>query len=345
MCLIQACCHGAVPGLTRRLLFAVLATLAPAVAASPAGAAGHHTLAATKPSPNAGIVDIYTTLGYENGVAAGTGMILSRTGEVLTNNHVINGATAFKVVDVTTHKKYSANVVGYSVSHDVAVLQLVHASRLQTIKLGRTAKVRVGQQVVARGNARGLGGAPKPAQGRVIALHRQIVAKDDSGTSETLNNVIATNAPVEPGDSGGPLQDALGRAIGMVTAGSTKGPHRGFAIPIRHALLYANAIMKGKSSATIHIGPTAFLGVSLQDTSTGTGAEITQIITGGAAATAGLVSGDVITSLNGVTISSTTDVRKEVLALTPGTSVAIGWTDSSDTAHTGTITPGSGPPQ
>src|ERR1700758_4214970 len=104
MCLIEDCCHGAVPGLARRLLLAVLATLAPAVAASPAGAAGHSTLAATRPGPNVGIVDIYTTLGYEQGVAAGTGMILSRTGEVLTNNHVINGATSFKVVDVTTHR-------------------------------------------------------------------------------------------------------------------------------------------------------------------------------------------------------------------------------------------------
>jgi S1-C subfamily serine protease len=345
MCLIDGCCHGAVPGLARRLLLAVLATLAPAVAASPAGAAGHTVHTAPRPSPNIGIVDIYTTLGYQNGVAAGTGMILSRTGEVLTNNHVISGATSFKVVDVMTHQKYAASVVGYSVSHDVAVLQLTRASRLQTIKLGRTAKVRVGQAVVARGNARGRGGAPQAAKGRVIALHRQILAKDDSGNSETLTNVIATNAPVEPGDSGGPLQDALGRAIGMVTAGSTSGPHRGFAITIRHALLYANAIERHKSSATIHIGPTAFLGVGLQDTSTDTGAEITQIIPGGAADTAGLVSGDVITSLNGITISSSADIRKEVLALVPGQSVAIAWTDSSGTAQTGTITPASGPPQ
>jgi len=333
-----------VPGLARRLLLAVLVTLAPAVAASPAGAAGH-TLAATKPSPNSGIVDIYTTLGFENGIAAGTGMILSRTGEVLTNNHVINGATSFTVVDVTTHRKYDATVVGYSVSHDVAVLQLVNASSLRTIKLGNTTKVHVGQQVVARGNAQGLGGVPKPAQGRVIALHRQIVAKDESGNSETLTNVIATNAPVEPGDSGGPLQDALGRAIGMVTAGSTSGPHRGFAIPIRHALVYANAIEKGKSSTTIHVGPTAFLGVQLKDTSTKTGAEIAEIITGGAADSAGLVTGDVITSLNGVPISSSADIRKQVLSLVPGQAVAIGWTDSSGTAQTGTITPASGPPQ
>ena len=102
------------PGLTRRLLFAVLATLAPAVAASPAGAAGHTIHLSQRPNPNVGIVDIYTTLGYENGVAAGTGMIVSSSGEVLTNNHVISGATKFKVVDVTTHRRYPATSAGRS---------------------------------------------------------------------------------------------------------------------------------------------------------------------------------------------------------------------------------------
>src|SRR5262245_38780500 len=131
MWLIDSCSDAAVPGLTRRLLLAVLATLVPAVAASPAGAAGHSLRSAQRANPNTGIVDIYTTIGYANGVAAGTGMILSHSGEVLTNNHVIRGATSFKVVDVTTHRKYSATVVGYSVSRDVAVLQLAQASRLK----------------------------------------------------------------------------------------------------------------------------------------------------------------------------------------------------------------------
>jgi S1-C subfamily serine protease len=333
MRLIHLCSDALVPGLTRRLLFAVLATLAPAVAASPAGAAGHTLRSAAQRGPNTGIVDIYTTLGYENGVAAGTGMILSHSGEVLTNNHVISGATHFKVVDVTTKKKYSATVVGYSVSRDVAVLQLAKASRLQTIKLGNSVAVRVGQTVVARGNA----------QGRIIALHRQIVAKDDSGQSETLSNVIATDAPVVPGYSGGPLEDGQNRALGMVTAGSTSGAHRGFAIPIRQALIYARAIEKGKSSATVHVGPTAFLGVILEQVSGG--AEIQQIEPGLAADDAGLVAGDVITSLNDVAISSIADVRKAVLSLVPGQAVPIGWTDTSGIPQTGTITPTSGPPQ
>lgn len=331
------------PGLTRRLWLAVLATLAPAVAASPAGAAGHATHAARTAGKNVGIVDIYTTLGYLDGRAAGTGMILSRSGEVLTNNHVISGATDFKVVDVTTHRRYSATVVGYSVSRDVAVLQLAHASGLRTIRLGVAARVRVGQRVVARGNAQGRGGPPKAARGRIIALHRQIVARDETGESETLNNVIATNAPVVPGYSGGPLEDRLNRVLGMVTAGSVGGIHRGFAIPIQQALQLARRIESGRPNAVVHIGPTAFIGVVLKDVPGG--ARITQILAGKPADAAGLVVGDVITSLNGSAISSSVDVRRVVLSLVPGKAVPIGWTDTNGVAQTGTITPASGPPQ
>jgi S1-C subfamily serine protease len=174
-------------------------------------------------------------------------------------------------------------------------------------------------------------------------LHRQVLARDETGDSETLNNLIATDAPVEPGDSGGPLEDSRNRAIGMVTAGSTTGVHRGFAIPIRQALVFARLIMNGNSSATVHVGPTAFLGVVLSDVSGG--AKIQQVVPGNAAATAGLVSGDVITSIDGVAISSSADVRKSVLTLVPGKAVGIEWTDASGTAQTGSITPTSGPPQ
>ena len=331
------------PGVTRRLLLAVLATLAAAVAASPAAAAGHTTRTVRTTSANTGIVDIYTTLGYEHGAAAaGTGMLISRNGEVLTNNHVIRGATKFKVVDVTTHRSYNATVVGYSVSHDIAVLQLANASHLQTIKLGGYVKLHVGQPVVARGNAQGRGGAPKAAPGRVVALHRKIVSRNITGDSETLRNVIATNTAVEPGDSGGPLEDVHNRAIGMVTAGSTVGAARGFAIPIRQALLYARTIMKGKSSAAIHVGPTAFLGVVLKDVSGGT--KVQQVLPNLPADAAGLVAGDVITSLNGAPIASMADMRQALLSLAVGTAVSIGWNDTAGTAQTGTITPASGPP-
>lgn len=330
------------PGLTRRLLFAVLATLAPAVAASPAGAAGH-SAQPVKAGPNVGIVDIYTTLGYQDGLAAGTGMILTRSGEVLTNNHVIEGATKFKVVDVTTHRRYNATVVGYSVSRDIAVLQLAHASGLRTVKRGGAIPLHVRMRIVARGNAQGRGGPPKVAHGQIIALHQQILAKDAGGDTETLNNVIATDAPVVPGYSGGPLENSQNRVLGIVTAGSTSGVHRGFAIPIKQALQLARRIESGKPNAIVHVGPTAFLGVSLADVADE--AKIAHVIAGKPADLAGLVKGDVITSLNGAKISSVTDLRTAVLPLAPGKAVPIGWTDASDIAHTGTITPISGPPQ
>ncbi|HKD94586.1 MAG TPA: trypsin-like peptidase domain-containing protein [Gaiellaceae bacterium] len=330
------------PGLTRRLLFAVLATLAPAVAASPAGATGH-TPQGVKASANVGIVDIYTTLGYVHGIAAGTGMIISRSGEILTNNHVIEGATKFKVVDVTTHHRYTATVVGYSVSRDIAVLQLAHASGLRTVKRGGAIPLHVQMHVVARGNAQGRGGQPKVARGQILALHQQIVAKDEGGDSETLHNVIATDAPVVPGYSGGPLENSQNRVLGVVTAGSTSGFPRGFAIPLKQALQLARRIESGRGNAVVHVGPTAFLGVELKDVSGG--AKIFSVVPGKPADVAGLGKGDVITSLNSKKISSVADVRKRVLTLVPGKAVPIGWTDTSGTAQTGTITPISGPPQ
>jgi S1-C subfamily serine protease len=326
MRLIDACSDALVPGLTRRLLFAVLATLAPAVAASPAGAAGHSTHPPVKARPNVGIVDIYTTLGYEESLAAGTGMIISRSGEVLTNNHVINGATKFKVVDVTTHRRYTATVAGYSVSRDIAVLQLAHASGLRTVKRGGAVPLHVGMRIVARGNAQGRGGPPRTARGRVIALHQQIVAKDETGDAETLNNVIATDAPVVPGYSGGPLENSQNRVLGIVTAGSTSGVHRGFAIPIKQALQIARRI-----------------GVRLANVTDE--AKIVSVLQGKPADLAGLAGGDVITSLNGTTISSRAELRQAVLQLVPGKAVPIGWTDTKDAPQTGTITPISGPPQ
>ncbi len=339
-----ACSDALVPGLTRRLSIAVLATLASAVAASPAGAAGHSTHPPVKARPNVGIVDIYTTLGYQNGLAAGTGMIISRSGEVLTNNHVINGATKFKVVDVTTHRRYTATVTGYSVSRDIAVLQLANASGLQTVKRGGAIPLHVGMRIVARGNAQGRGGPPKTARGRIIALHQQIVASDEANDSETLNNMIATDAPVVPGYSGGPLENSQNRVLGIVTAGSTSSAyHRGFAIPLPQALQIARRIESGRPNSIVHVGPTAFLGVVLSNATDE--AKIKSVLAGKPADLAGLAAGDVVTSLNGTKIASTADLRQAVLQLVPGKAVSIGWTDASDIAQTGNITPISGPPQ
>ncbi|HET7648191.1 MAG TPA: trypsin-like peptidase domain-containing protein [Gaiellaceae bacterium] len=322
-----------------------LAALATALTASPA-LAGHRT---AKADPNQGIVDIYTTLGYQQSQAAGTGIVVTANGEVLTNNHVIRGATRLSAVDVTTGRRYTARVVGYDVADDVAVLRLVGAAHLRTVALGNSAVLRTGAAVRAIGNAQGRGGKPSVAAGKVTGLHRSIVASDDQGGSETLTNLIATNAAVEPGDSGGPLVNAAGRVVGIVTAGSTgfafqASATRGFAIPINKVRAIAKQIVAGHASPRLHVGPTAFLGVSLDSRASG-GAGVYDVVPGSAAEAAGLQGGDVITSLDGKPVASQSDLQGVVLALKPGQAVAIEWTDRLGTAQTGTITPASGPPQ
>jgi S1-C subfamily serine protease len=332
----------------RRILLPAFAALLALAVAAPASAAGHGKRTKA-PGPNTGIVDIFTTLGYANGSAAGTGMIISSSGEVLTNNHVIRGATTFRVVDVTTNRSYSATVAGYDVADDIAVLQIQGASNLHTIPLGNSSKLKTGQAVVARGNAGGRGGLPSIAPGSITRLHQQIVAQDDQGNAETLTNLIETDANVQPGDSGGPLFNAKNRAIGIVTAGSTTYRFQttgglGYAIPINRALVIARQIEAGKASATVHLGGTAFLGVQIRD-NPGGGTLIEGVVSGSAAEAAGLVPGDVITSLNGTTVNTSSDLQTGVLALTPGVTVPIGWTDATGVAQTGQITPTSGPPQ
>ena len=169
-----------------------------------------------------GLVDINTTLGYSNEKAAGTGMVLTSTGEILTNNHVIDGATSISVTDIGNGKTYKASVVGYDASKDVAVLQLQGASNLQTVTLGDSSSVGVGDKVVAIGNAEGKGGTPSVVSGTVTALNQSITASDEgSGNSEQLSGLIQSNAPIQPGDSGGSLVNSYGQVIGMDTAASS----------------------------------------------------------------------------------------------------------------------------
>jgi len=224
-----------------------------------------------------GVVVIETDLAYQDGQAAGTGMVLTSSGEVLTNNHVINGATTIKVVVPDTGKSYQAKVVGYSVSDDVAVLQLSHASGLATIETD-TSTPTVGQNVTALGNAGGTGELT-PAAGTITGLDKSITAGDDNGDSERLTGLIETDANVQPGDSGGALLNTANRVIGMNTAASTggggfagfgdQGGNDGYAITIGHALSLARQIESGKSSSTVHVGGTAFLGVQVSAASSG----------------------------------------------------------------------------
>ena len=208
--------------------------------------------------------------------------MLTSNGVILTNNHVIDGATSISVTDVGNQKTYTASVVGYDRTQDIAVLQLHNASGLQTATLGNSSNASVGEDIVGIGNAGGTGGTPSAAGGTVTALNQSITASDEGdGTSEQLSGLIETNANIQPGDSGGALVDTSGHVLGVDTAasagfsfqsnGQSQG-NQGFAIPINTALSIARAIEAGSASSTVHIGQTAFLGVEVSASgSTGTG--------------------------------------------------------------------------
>ena len=165
------------------------------------------------------LVDVTSTLGYQQATAKGTGIVLSSDGLILTNNHVINGATSITVTDIGNGKTYTASVVGYDESHDIAVLRASGASGLTVASFGDSGSVAVGSSVVALGNAEGLDGTPSIAPGTVVALNQAITASDESsGTSEQLSGLIESNAGIEPGDSGGPLVNDHGQIVGVDTA-------------------------------------------------------------------------------------------------------------------------------
>ena len=302
---------------------------------------------ASKVSP--GLVDIHVLLANASGQAEATGIVISPSGLVLTNNHVVDGAGTITATDVGNGRTYTAKVLGYDASQDVALIQLQNASGLSTATLGSSSSLSVGAGVVGIGNAGGLGGTPSAAGGKVVALNRSITAGDSvTGTTRHLTGLIQTNAAIEPGDSGGPLVDSSGRVIGVDTAASGtfsfNAQNQGYAIPIDAAMTIVSQIEHNQSSATVHVGPTAFLGVELSaaPTQSGSGATVLGVLSGSPAAKAGLKAGDVIIAVNGRTASSATGLTDLMTQYRPGDKVTITWTDTAGKQHDTavTLTPG-----
>ena len=309
-----------------------------------------------------GLVDVMTNLGLQQAQAAGTGVVLTPSGEILTNNHVIKGATAIKVRDIGNGRTYPAKVVGYDQSRDIAVLQLQGASGLQTAALGDSSTAKVGDKVVALGNALGKGGTPAVAVGHIAGLNASIVASDEgAGTSERLTGLIHHNAPIQPGDSGGPLVSNTGKVIGIDTAASastgfqfqTNTRTQAFAIPINGAVALAQQIEAGQASDTVHIGPTGLLGVGVMSAgqaassgiSAGSGAVVEQALPNTPAAGAGITSGDVIVAAGGRTVTSPAGLQAALERFHPGNSVNITWQDQSGQTHSATVVLANGPAQ
>jgi S1-C subfamily serine protease len=291
-------------------------------------------------------------------LGAGTGMILSPTGEVLTNNHVVKGAAKIEVTVAGHSNTYTADVVGVDPTDDVALLQLEGASDLPTVSIASASTLSAGQDVIAIGNALGLGGAPSVTQGTISGLHRSITARDPGGESERLADLIQTNAAIQPGDSGGALVNASGQVVGMITAGAAGTDAQtpstvGFAIPLDNAIGIVSEIRAGHGSSTILLGERGFMGVSINpgfDFSTApalglnatSGAYVRGVEPGSPAQDAGLKAPAVIQSVDGQVVSSADDLGPLLHSHVPGDRVAVTWVDANGT-HTATVALGPGP--
>ncbi|HTW05941.1 MAG TPA: trypsin-like peptidase domain-containing protein [Acidimicrobiales bacterium] len=312
------------------------------------GSGGPSDVSAIASRVDPAVVDVNLIFNYQTEEGAGTGIVLTSNGLVLTNNHVIDEATKISVTDIGNGQTYGATVLGYDSTHDVALLQLQGASGLTAAKLS-SLPASVGQAVVAIGNAGGIGGTPTSAGGSVTALDQSITASDElTQRSEDLTGLIEVNANIEAGDSGGPLVNTSGQVLGMDTAASegfnfqTQG-NQGFAIPISYAMSIAHDIEVGKGTSTVHVGATAFLGLLL-DPNDDNGLVVSSTVAGTPARTAGIVSGDTLTSFDGKTLTSGDQLTQMLVQFHPGDKVKIGWLTALGQAQSATVVLASGPP-
>ncbi len=268
----------------------------------------------------------------------GTGMIISKKGLVITNNHVIAAAVNGGSITVTrsgTTKSERATLVGTNPVDDVALIRIDNVSNLPAVTFGNSNDLEVGDSVVAIGNALGLAaGTPTVTSGIVSALGRTVTAGTETAT-ETLNNMIQTDAAINPGNSGGPLLDAEGDVIGMNTAvagtlsDGENTQNIGFAIPDATIQSLLSSLLAGESVVTHG----AFIGIEIESLtptlqqeygfSVSQGAVVMSVIAGTGAARAGVEQGDIIVGINNTKIDSAQDVSAVISSLRPGQRIAL----------------------
>ena len=301
-----------------------------------------------------GLVDINTTLSYQGAVGAGTGILLSPDGEVLTNNHVIEGATDITAVSLANSRTYPVDVIGFDRASDIALVRLRGATGLPTAILGTSSTLAVGDPIAAIGNSNGSSAPPSYAPGTVTEIGASVRASDESGGgARELYDLIRVAAEIRPGDSGGPLVNSAGQVVGVNVAatltyrmgGVTGG--EGFAIPIDRALGIANQIRSGVISDSIHLGDTAFIGVGIADSSPMSrgpaGAVVRQVLPGTPAGQIGLFSGDVITAVDGIPINSAEDLSNVMDQRRPGDIIMLTWIDRAGIPRSAPLVLAKGP--
>jgi S1-C subfamily serine protease len=286
-----------------------------------------------------GLVRIVSTMKYDEAEAAGTGLVLTSGGEVVTNHHVVADATSVKATVMSTGKTYTAKVVGTDPTSDVAVLQLVDASGLDTVTPDQDS-VAAGDQVTAVGDGNGTTDYLSAAAGQVLAQDQSITTQAEAtAAGESLTGLIEISSDVVGGYSGGATYDAEGEVLGMTTAASSgTSDIVGYAIPIATVLRIASDLESGVTNSAYSYGYPAFLGVGLAS-----GTTVGQVYDGTGAAEAGLAAGDTITSIDGTATGTTAKLRSVVAAHQAGDKVSVSWTDQGGTSHTGTLTLGKGP--
>ena len=305
------------------------------------------------------VVDINTVIQTASGsaAAAGTGLIITSSGDVLTNNHVVEGSVSVKVTIQGKSGTYPATVLGVDPTDDIAVIHINGVSGLPTVTIADSSTVQVGDTIYALGNALGLGGAPRVTKGSVTALDQTITASDNGAQAEQLTGMIQSDAEISPGDSGGALVNSAGQVVGVITAGEAQGFRSSsttiaFAIPSSKAVDIANRILAGQAGNGVFIGPVGYLGVSVQTLdansaaqlglSVSSGAYVRGVVAGSPAEHAGITAGSVITRVNSAVVDSATSLGDALHQYKPGDQVKITWIAGNAT-HTATVTLISGP--
>jgi S1-C subfamily serine protease len=324
------------------------------------------------------VVDVTATLTYDDETASGTGFVVdAKKVLILTNNHVIRDATEVSVTIPATGQSYTARIVGADVPADIAVLEIKPVAGLKAAPIGDSADLDANDTVISLGNQAGAGGSPAVTTGLISGTARTIQAADGaSGFSETLHNMLATTAKIEPGDSGGPLAGTAGTVIGVDTAAGTGGTSTGYAIPINAAMAAERQITEGRPGPGVSFGVNGFLGVVVGSSKassparqraqeqTGSGAagspggcvstksevlpptaiapvRAGALVIGGlcgtGAASAGIASGDVITEAAGRRIGSPNELTAIVNGARPGSVVSVTWVSRSGTLRTSQV--------